>query len=167
MAGHGLNTVTAGNGNNTIVLGNGFDQVTTGNGNSRITVGNGVGDVIFVGMGQNRIALGAGIGVIVHTGSGNNIVSVSAAAVDADTISGALTSGDGSGNKLILTTTGTITAAGVTGFEIYKLADGGPNTLTLQNANFARLPGGSISLIGGSDDDTLNVSALSAGSGTG
>src|SRR6185503_12052197 len=103
----------------TITLGNGFDQVTTGNGNSKITVGNGVGDTVFVGTGSNTIHIGLGSADIIHTGAGNNTVFVASKAVGADSILGALTSFDGSGNKLVLTSTGTFTALGVSGFEIY------------------------------------------------
>ena len=161
-AGNGLNMVTAGDGNDLITLGNGFDQVTTGNGNSTIIVGNGVGDIITVGTGSNRISLGTGAADIVHTGGGNNVVSVSAAALASDTIMGALTSGNGSRNDIVLTTAGIISLAGVTGFEIFELSKLGANTITLQNANFARLPAKSISIVGGNSGDTINATALSA-----
>jgi hypothetical protein len=162
LAGDGLNIVTTGNGNDTVKLGNGFDQVTTGNGNSTITVGNGVGDTIIVGTGGNTIALGTGAADTVHTGSGNNIVSVAAAAVNADSILGGLTSFNGTGNELMLTTTGIINAPGVGGFQIYQLANGGANNLILTNANFADLPGGTITVQDGNSGDTVNAAALSA-----
>ncbi len=162
LAGDGLNIVTTGNGNDTVKLGSGFDQVTTGNGNSTITVGNGVGDTIIVGTGGNTIALGTGAADTVHTGSGNNIVSVAAAAVNADSILGGLTSFNGTGNELVLTTTGIINAPGVGGFQIYQLANGAANNLTLTNANFADLPGGTITVQDGNSGDTVNAAALSA-----
>ncbi len=161
LLGNGLNTVTAGDGNDTLTLGNGFDQVTTGNGGSNITVGNGAGDTVVVGTGGNTIAIGTGGADVVHTGSGGNTVSVTAAAIGADSILGALTSGNGTGNKLVLTTTGAVSAAGVSGFEIYQLANGQPNNLTLNSTNFTRLPG-AITVLGGDSGDTVNAAALSA-----
>jgi hypothetical protein len=160
-AGDGLNIVTAGNGNDIVTLGNGFDQVTTGNGNSQITAGNGAGDTITVGTGSNTILLGNGSADIVHTGAGNNTLTLSAAAASDDSILGALTSGDGTGNTLVLTTAGVINASGVSGFDTYKLASGGANSLTLTNANFARLPG-PITIEGGDTGSTIDASGLSA-----
>ncbi len=160
QAGDGLNIVTVGNGNDSVTLGNGFDQVPTGNGNSTITAGNGVGDKITVGTGGNTIVVGTGSADAIHTGSGNNTFSVSGAAVGADSILGALTSGNGTNNKLILTTPGTIGVLGVSGFQTYQLANGGPNNLTLTNANFSRLPGASITVQGGNGVNTVNASAL-------
>ena len=162
LTGNGLNTITAGDGNDTIHVGNGFDRVTTGNGNSNIIVGNGVGDTIVVGTGSNTIVLGTGSADVVHTGAGNNTVFVSAIAVGSDSIQGGLTSGNGSKNELVLTTSGIINAPGVTGFEIYQLANGGTNSLTLHDAAFARLPGGSVTVLGSNSGDTVDASGLSA-----
>ncbi len=162
LATDGLNTVTAGDGNDTIRLGNGVDHVTTGNGNSLITVGNGNGDTITAGTGSNTIALGTGNADVVHTGSGNNTVTVTALAASTDTIMGGLSSLNGSQNLLTLTTAGTINAGGVSGFEIYRLANGGLNSLILTDANFARLPSGSITVEGGDTGSTVDASGLSA-----
>ncbi len=161
-AGNGLNTVTAGNGNDVINLGDGFDQVTTGNGNSQISAGNGTGDTISVGTGSNTVMLGSGSADVVHTGAGSNTVILSAAAASNDTIMGGLTSGDGTGNTLVLTTAGAINAAGVSGFDTYQLAVGGLNNLTLTDANFARLLEGSITVSGGDTGSTVDASGLSA-----
>ncbi len=160
--GDGLNTVTAGDGNDTITLGNGFDQVTTGNGNSRIMVGNGNGDTVYVGTGSNTILLGTGSADIVHAGSGNNTVFVSAVVLGTDSIQGGLNSGNGSQNKLELTTAGIVSATGVSGFEIYQLANGGLNSLTLTDANFTRLPAASITVLGGDSNDTIDAASLAA-----
>ena len=162
LAGDGANTVTTGNGNDSIVLGNGFDTVTTGSGNSNITVGNYAGDTVYVGTGSNTIAIGTGSADVVHTGGGRNTVSVSATALGTDSILGGLNTSDGSGNKLVLTTAGIINAAGVSGFETYQLANGQSNALTLTSGNFARLPGGSMTILGGDAGNAVDVSALTS-----
>ena len=158
--GDGNNTLTVGNGACQFMLGDGNNTVTTGNGNSNITVGNG-NDTVTVGTGSNVIALGTGLNTV-HTGAGKNTVFVSAAALTGATIMGALTSLDGSTNKLVLTTAGTMNPVNVSGFQSYRLANGGPNSLTLVEANFARLPGGSITVFGGDSGNTVNASVLSA-----
>lgn len=162
MAGNGLNTVTVGDGSDTIILGNGYDQVTTGNGNSKITVGNGVGNTIIVGTGANTIVLGNGAGSVVHTGSGHNSVFASVSAVGAGTFQGALTSGNGSLNTLIVTTAGAINAAAVSGFQTYQLASGKTNSLTLHDANFSRIPGKTITVQGGDSGNTISASTFAA-----
>lgn len=164
-AGDGLNTATAGNGDNTITLGNGFDQVTAGDGNNAITVGNGPGDVVYVGTGSNTIAIGTGSADIVHTGGDRNTVFVTAAALGADTVYGALTTGDGAHNTLQVTTAGNVNPDGVSGFGIIQLANGAANTMTLQDANFARLSGGVITVQGGNSGNTVNAASLSAAHG--
>ena len=160
--GNGLNTVTTGDGNSNITLGNGFDQVTTGNGNSTIIAGNGAGDTIFVGTGANTIAIGTGSADIVHTGGGGNTVAVSAVALGLDTVMGALTTGNGLGNTLVITTPGIANIAGVSGFDTFQLANGQANSLTFANANFQRLPGGAITVLAGDSGTTVDASALSA-----
>jgi len=162
LAGDGANTVTTGTGNDTIVLGNGFDKVTTGSGNSNITVGNYAGDTVYVGTGSNTITIGTGSADVVHTGGGGNTVSVSTTALGTDSILGGLNTSNGSGNKLVVTTAGLINAAGVSGFETYQLANGQSNALTLTSGNFARLPGGSMTILGGDTGNAINASALTA-----
>ena len=167
--GNGTDQLTLGNGNNTATLGDGPDQITAGAGNNTLTIGNGNGnitvgngnDTITVGTGSNMVALGSGLDTV-STGAGGNIVTVSAAGVSGDTIMGALTSGDGTTNKLVLTTAGTMSPVNVSGFQSYQLANGGANSLTLAEGNFARLPRGSISVGGGNSGNTINASVLSA-----
>src|SRR5580693_7655445 len=112
-------------GNNTVTLANGIDQLTLGAGGSNtITLGNGA-DLVNVGGGSNTVTTGNGNSTVTTaagsntvtvgtatTGAGNNTVYVSAAAVNADTIDGAATSGDGTTNQLVLTTTGTMSPVG-------------------------------------------------------
>jgi hypothetical protein len=158
--GNGSNTLTVGNGPDLFTLGAGNNTVTTGNGNSQLTVSNG-NNTITVGTGSNTVSLGAGLSTV-HTAAGNNVVSVSTGAIDADIIMGALTSSDGSTNQLVLTTTGTMSPVNVSGFQSYRLGNGGANSLTLANGNFARLPGGLITVIGGDSGNTVNAASLSA-----
>jgi hypothetical protein len=93
------------------------------------------------------------------------LVSASGAAISGDTIMGALGSFDGTTNRLVLTTPGTMSPVNVSGFQSYQLANGGLNSLTLSETNFARLPGGSISVIGGDSGNTVNAGSLSAAHG--
>src|SRR5579862_1095899 len=143
--GDGLDQITLGSGgNNTVTVGDGNDQITAGGASNTITAGNGNNRVITAG-GNNTITVGTGSNVItlgdtksttpdtVQTGAGNNLLSVSAAAISADTIMGAVTSDDGTTNQLVLTTIGTMDPVNVSGFQSYQLADGGANSLTLSD----------------------------------
>ena len=78
------------------------------------------------------------------------------------TIMGGLTNGNGSGNRLVLTSTGLVNLVGVSGFETFQLASGGRNSLTLKDTNFARVPSGWINIIGGGSGDTVDATAFSA-----
>lgn len=158
----GNNTVTTGDGNDTITLGNGYDLLTAGNGDSTITVGNGDGDTIVVGLGANTITLGTGVGDVVHTQSGHNVVSVAATSLAGDTIMGSIATPDGASNELVLSTAGDADASGVTGFGIFALSSKGPSGITLTDANFINLPGGSITVLDGSAGSTVDASALSS-----
>lgn len=158
--GDGSNTVTVGDGTEVMVFGAGNNTLTTGNGNSDITVGAG-SNTIAVGTGGNKIALGDGLNTV-NTAAGNTLLSVAAAAVSTDVIMGALNSGDGTTNRLVLTSAGTMTPVNVSGFQTFQLGNNGANSLTLAEGNFARLPGGVITVIGGDSGTMLDASALSA-----
>jgi serralysin len=162
QAGHGMNTLTAGDGINRIVVGDGVNAITSGDGNSRILVGDGGGNTITVGTGANRIVLGEGTANILSAGGGGNIVAVSAAALGTDSISGGLETGDGSGNAINVTTAGIVGVTGVSGFATFRLAQDGPNSITLTNANFARLPDGVITVVGGAMGNVMEASSLAA-----
>lgn len=160
--GGGKNTIVTGDGKSTVQAGDGVNTITTGNGNSAVTVGDGAGNTIVVGTGKNVVTLGIGIGNLLQTGGGGNTLLVEAAAIGTDTIQGAMTTNDGTGNQVILTTTGAASITGVTGFQTFRLADGGPNSLAVNDGNFIRLPGKSISVLGGDSGNTVNASTLSA-----
>ena len=160
--GGGKNTIVTGDGKSTVQAGDGVNTITTGNGNSAVTVGDGAGNTLVVGTGKNVVTLGIGIGNLLQTGGGGNTLLVEAAAIGTDTIQGAMTTNDGTGNQVILTTTGAASIVGVTGFQTFHLADGGPNSLAVNDGNFIRLPGKSISVLGGDSGNTVNASTLSA-----
>lgn len=164
-AGNGMNTLTAGDGINRIVAGDGVNAITSGDGNSRILVGNGDGNTITVGTGANRIVLGEGTANTLSAGGGGNIVAVSAEALGTDSIRGGLETGNGSGNTINVGTAGVVGITGVSGFEFFRLAQDGPNSMTVTNANFARLPGGEITVFGGAMGNTVDASSLSAANG--
>ena len=67
----------------------------------------------------------------------------------------------GAGNDtVVFTAAGSHDITGFLGFEIYTLANGGANTLTLADANFAGVTGTAITVNGGSAGNTVNGSAL-------
>jgi hypothetical protein len=166
----GSNTIVIGDGSDTstdiLMLGGASNQITiNGSGNNQITTVGGI-NTIIVGTGSNTITLGdavSGTPDTVTTGAGGNVVSVSAAAISGDTLHGAQTTSDGTTNQLVLTTAGTMNPVGVYGFATYRLANGGPNSLTLSQANFTNLPGGTITVVGGNSGNTIDAAALAAG----
>ena len=81
----------------------------------------------------------------------------------------AMVTGGAGTNFLDVATAGTVAAGGVSGVEVYELvsgvetytlANGGANSLTLANANFAGVSGASITVYGGNAGNTVNASAL-------
>ncbi len=176
--GNGIDQVTLGSGgSNTIVLGGASDTssdtlriggasntiTVNGSGNNQVTTVGGI-NTITVGSGRNTIRLGEAVGGspdTLTTAAGGNLVFVAAAAITGDTLTGAMTSGNGTTNRLVLTTAGTMSPAAVSGFASWKLANGGPNSLTLSEGNFARLPGGRITITGGNSGNTVNAAVLS------
>lgn len=165
QAGNGMNTLTAGDGINRIVAGNGVNAITSGDGDSRILVGDGDGNTITVGTGANRIVLGEGTANNLSAGGGGNIVAVSAEALGTDSIRGGLETGDGSGNTINVTTAGLVGITGVSGFEFFRLSQAGPNSMTLTDANFSRLPDGQITVFSSAMGNTVDASSLSAANG--
>jgi Ca2+-binding RTX toxin-like protein len=177
--GNGIDQVTLGSGgSNTIVLGDASDTsndtlmiggasntiTVNGSGNNQVTTVGGI-NTITVGSGSNTIRLGEAVGGspdTLTTAAGGNLVFVSAAAITGDTLNGAMTSGDGTTNRLVLTSAGTMSPAAVSGFASWQLANGGPNSLTLSEGNFVRLPGGRITITGGNSGNTINAAVLSA-----
>ena len=177
--GNGIDQVTLGSGgSNTIVIGGASDPssdtlmiggasnsiTVNGSGNNQVTTVGG-SNTIVVGSGSNTIRLGEAAGGspdTLTTAAGGNIVFVSAAAITGDTLNGAMISGDGTTNRLVLTAAGTMSPVGVSGFASWKLANGGPNSLTLSEGNFVRLPGGRITITGGNSGNTINAAALSS-----
>jgi Ca2+-binding RTX toxin-like protein len=59
-----------------------------------------------------------------------------------------------------MTIAGTVAVRGVSGVEVYELANGGANRVTLANLNFAGVTGGTITVYGGNAGNTVNASAL-------
>jgi Ca2+-binding RTX toxin-like protein len=98
--------------------------------------------------GSNRVTFvgGAGRDTVKHSAAG---------LVASDVISGR-----SGADALVMTSAGTVHADHVPGVETYILANGGANTLTLANANFAGATGPSISIDGGSAGNTVNAAAL-------
>ncbi|MFZ3235433.1 MAG: hypothetical protein WA184_08705, partial [Stellaceae bacterium] len=129
-------------------------------GEGRITViGGNDGNTVSASGVTSPVTIDGGAGADVLTGgkTGNAVFVFTAAALTAtDKIAGTSYN-----NELELTTPGTAAAAGVTGVDIYRLANGGANSLTLANANFTGLPSGDhITVYGGTGGNTINGSAL-------
>jgi Ca2+-binding RTX toxin-like protein len=55
-----------------------------------------------------------------------------------------------------MTSAGTVTATGITGVEVFRLANGGANTLKLKNSNFTGVSDGFIRVYGGNAGNTVN-----------
>ncbi len=70
--------------------------------------------------------------------------------------------GGGGNDYLEMTTAGTVAAGGVSGVEVYELANGAANSLTLTNANFTGVTGASITVYGGTAGNNVDASGLSA-----
>ncbi len=129
-------------------LGNGgADSLTLANANftgvagASITVygGNAGNTVDASGLtGANRVIFVGTAGTDTFTGgAGNDIFEFSAANLaNTDTVKGG-----GGTNELLMTTAGTVLAGGVSGVETYELGNGGADSLTLANANFAGVTG--------------------------
>jgi hypothetical protein len=121
--------------------------------------------------GSNRVILVGGLRTDHFTGgAGNDIFKFSAANLaTTDTVVG----GAGS-DELLMTTAGTINAAGVRGVENIQLASGAANSLTLKSGNFTGVAGAKITITDGNSGNTITASTLPsadaiivhAGSGT-
>jgi Ca2+-binding RTX toxin-like protein len=96
-------------------------------------------------------------GMAVQLGSGDDEVIVKPGAVFIGKVDAA-----GGSDLLSFTQAGALGLARFSGFENIELADGGPNTLALSNANFAGVTGASISVFGGDGNDTVNASGLAS-----
>jgi Ca2+-binding RTX toxin-like protein len=107
--------------------------------------------------GSDEVVLIGGAGTDKLTGgSGNDIFEFSAANLAAtDTVVGG-----GGSDTLSMTTAGTINAGGISGVETFRLASTAANTLTLTNANFTGVTGGKITVVGGSEGNTVNAAAV-------
>ena len=106
--------------------------------------------------GEVTIDGGAGADVLTGDAEGNaHFVFTAAALTATDTITGS-----DYNNELDVTTPGTVAAAGITAVQIYRLANGGVNTLTLANTNFTSLLSSTINVYGGTGGNTIDGSAL-------
>ena len=100
---------------------------------------------------------GAGEDVFIG-GPGTDIFEFSFASLAATDI----VQGGGGSNRLQMTSAGKIAATGVSGVETYRLANGGANTLSLTNANFAGTSAATITVIGGRNGNTVSEAGVSA-----
>ena len=74
-----------------------------------------------------------------------------------------VTGGGGNDTLSLITDSGTIVIAGVSGVETIDLASAGSNILTLLDANFVGVTGGRITVDGGGKGNTIDASGVSAG----
>jgi Ca2+-binding RTX toxin-like protein len=121
--------------------------VIGGNDSNTISAGSVTSDVTIEG--------GAGADVLIGDSTGNaHFVFTAAALTATDKITGTSYN-----NELDITTPGTVAAGGVTAVQIYRLANGGANTLTLTNANFTDVLARPINIYAGNDGNTIDGSA--------
>ncbi len=152
LANGGANSLTLANANFTGVPSG--DHITVYGGNA----GNTIDGSGLTGTTDNLDIYGGAGADVLKGGAGNDIFSFAAANLTAtDTVSG------GAGNnELLMTTAGTVAAAGVTGVETYVLADGGANTLTLATANFTGVTGSTITVSDGNKGNTVSAAGVAA-----
>ena len=132
----------------------------TGVSSNRITViGGNSGNIVNASAlttGAVTIDGGAGADVLTGDAEGNARFVFTAAALTAtDTITGSSYN-----NELDVTTPGTVAAGGVTAVQIYRLANGGANSLTLANSNFTGVLARPVAIYGGNGGNTIDGSAL-------
>ncbi|HEV8680650.1 MAG TPA: calcium-binding protein [Stellaceae bacterium] len=119
--------------------------------NLRITViggsGNNTVDASTVSLDSVTIVGGAGNDTLSGGSGVHDIFQFSASTLQgADIVHG----NDGPEDELMMTSAGTVAAAGVDGVELYQLADGAAlNSLTLHDANFTLVASGLIRIYGG------------------
>ena len=150
----------------TVALANGAaDSLTLATANfagvdGRLTVlGGNSGNTVnasTVTSGQLTIDGGAGADVLTGSANGGTIFVFTQAALTAtDKITGT-----GVNNELEVTTPGTVAAAGISGVQIYRLANGGANTLTLTNNNFTGVLARPVNIYAGNTGNTINASSV-------
>ncbi|MGH7059188.1 MAG: M10 family metallopeptidase C-terminal domain-containing protein, partial [Stellaceae bacterium] len=66
----------------------------------------------------------------------------------------------GGSDRLVMMTAGTVAAGGVNGVETYVLGNGGIDTLTLTNANFARVTRSAITVMGGNAGNRISAASV-------
>lgn len=118
----GSNTIVLGGASDTssdtLMIGGASNTITVnGSGNNQVTTVGGI-NTITVGSSGNTITLGEAAGGspdTLTTAAGGNTVFVSAAAIT--TLNGAMTSGDGTTNRLVLTAAGTMSPVKVSGLH--------------------------------------------------
>ena len=145
----GADTLTLAQANFTGVSGN---RITVIGGNAGNTV-----NASAVTTGQLTIDGGAGADTLTGAANGGTIFVFTAATL---TATDKITGGSGFNNELDVTTPGTVAAGGVSAVEIYRLANGGANSLTLTNANFTGFKGNAITVYGGTGGNTIDGSGL-------
>lgn len=89
-------------------------------------------------------------------GAGNDTFVFSAANLNPDD----WVNGGGGTDTLLMTSAGAVWVNGVRGVEVYQLASGASNTLTLSNLNFNGVPGATIQVNGGANGNTIDASSV-------
>jgi hypothetical protein len=107
--------------------------------------------------GANRVIVVGGFGTDLFTGGASNDVFKFSTLAATDAVKG----GAGT-DKLLMTNAGGIAANGVAGVEIFSLANGGSNSLTLGNTNFTGVAGHTITVFGGDSTDILSEAGVAA-----
>jgi hypothetical protein len=96
-------------------------------------------------------------GTAVAFGGGNDVLNVEKGAVFAGKVEGG-----GGADKIAQGVAGTLDVAGFSGFETIVLFVGGPDTLTLKNANFAGITGSAITVTDSGKGSTVSAAGVAA-----
>ncbi len=112
----------------------------------------------------NASALSAANHVFIHGNAGADVLKGGAGndtfELTPATLATATITGGGGNDTLIVNGAGTVAIGGVSGVGTIDLGNGASNMLALTNGNFAGLTGGTITVDGGNDGNTVNASAL-------
>lgn len=156
----GIETIRLSNaGADALLLGNANFAGT--NADSITVIGGSAGNVVIAEAvsSPHRVTFVGGAGPdLFLDGSGADTFKFAATSLSAADV----VQGGGGSDRLVMTTSGAVAAGGVNGVETYVLGNGGADTLTLTNANFAGVTGNAITVTGGNAGNRISAASVAA-----